>query len=76
MISKAGYQIVNIDLTYVGEEPRLEKFKKNIEENLAKEMNISPKDISIYPCNKTNIKVTKKEDLETVEQYLKLAGRI
>ena len=34
------------------------------------------KDISIYPCNKTNIKVTKKEDLETVEQYLKLAGRI
>ena len=33
------------------------------------------KDISIYPCNKTNIKVTKKEDLETVEQYLKLAGR-
>ena len=34
------------------------------------------KDISIYPCNKTNIKVTKKEDLETVEQYLILAGRI
>ena len=34
------------------------------------------KDITIYPCNKTNIKVTKKEDLETVEQYLKLAGRI
>ena len=34
------------------------------------------KDIFIYPCNKTNIKVTKKEDLETVEQYLKLAGRI
>ena len=34
------------------------------------------KDISIYPCNKTNIKVTKKEDLETVEQYLKRAGRI
>ena len=34
------------------------------------------KDISVYPCNKTNIKVTKKEDLETVEQYLKLAGRI
>ena len=34
------------------------------------------KDISIHPCNKTNIKVTKKEDLETVEQYLKLAGRI
>ena len=46
MLLKAGYQIVNIDLTYVGEEPRLEKFKKNIEENLAKEMNISPKDIS------------------------------
>ena len=34
------------------------------------------KEISIFPCNKTNIKVTKKEDLETVEQYLKLAGRI
>ena len=46
MLLEAGYQIVNIDLTYVGEEPRLEKFKKNIEENLAKEMNISPKDIS------------------------------
>ena len=28
MLSKAGYKIVNIDLTYVGEEPRLEKFKK------------------------------------------------
>jgi 2-C-methyl-D-erythritol 2,4-cyclodiphosphate synthase len=24
----AGYKIVNIDLTYIGEEPRLEKFKK------------------------------------------------
>ena len=46
ILLEAGYQIVNIDLTYVGEEPRLEKFKKNIEENLAKEMNISPKDIS------------------------------
>lgn len=46
MLLEEGYQIVNIDLTYVGEEPRLEKFKKNIEENLAKEMNISPKDIS------------------------------
>ncbi len=46
MLLEAGYQILNIDLTYVGEEPRLEKFKKNIEENLAKEMNISPKDIS------------------------------
>ena len=34
------------------------------------------KEISIFPCNKTNINVTKKEDLETVEQYLKLAGRI
>jgi hypothetical protein len=33
----------------------------------------------IYPFTlaiRTNIKVTKKEDLETVEQYLKLAGRI
>ena len=28
MLLEAGYQIVNIDLTYVGEEPRLEKFKK------------------------------------------------
>ena len=34
------------------------------------------KEISIYPCNRTNIKVTKKEDLETIEQYLKLSGRI
>ena len=46
MLSKAGYKIVNIDLTYVGEEPRLEKFKKNIEENLAKELKIDPNDIS------------------------------
>ena len=46
MLLEAGYQIVNIDLTYVGEEPRLEKFKKNIDENLAKELKISPKDIS------------------------------
>ena len=28
MLLEAGYQIVNIDLTYVGEEPRLERFKK------------------------------------------------
>ena len=46
MLLEAGYQIINIDLTYVGEEPRLEKFKKIIEENLAKELNIKPNDIS------------------------------
>tara|TARA_B100000965_G_C19259666_1_gene612434 strand:- start:115 stop:597 length:483 start_codon:yes stop_codon:yes gene_type:complete len=46
MLSEAGYQIVNIDLTYVGEEPRLEKFKKIIEENLAKELKINSNDIS------------------------------
>ena len=38
--------------------------------------NYFKKEISIYPCNRTNIKVTRKEDLETVEQYLKLSGRI
>ena len=41
MISKAGYQIVNIDLTYVEAEPRLEKFKKDIEANLAKELDMN-----------------------------------
>ena len=46
MLSEAGYQIVDIDLTYVGEEPRLEKFKKIIEENLAKELKINSNDIS------------------------------
>ena len=46
MLLEAGYQIVNIDLTYVGEEPRLEKFKKKIEENLAKELKMNPYDIS------------------------------
>ena len=46
MLLEAGYQIVNIDLTYVGEEPRLEKFKKIIEENLAKELKMNPNDIS------------------------------
>ena len=34
MISKAGYRIVNIDLTYVGAEPRLENFKKDIEADI------------------------------------------
>ena len=46
MLLEAGYQIINIDLTYIGEEPRLEKFKKIIEENLAKELKIKPNDIS------------------------------
>ena len=46
MLLEAGYKIVNIDLTYVGEEPRLEKFKKKIEENLAKELKMNPNDIS------------------------------
>ena len=56
-------------------------FKANEEEKVFTDevsamLHYYKKDISIYPCNKTNIKVTKKEDLETVEQYLKLAGRI
>ena len=46
MISKAGYRIVNIDLTYVGAEPRLENFKKDIEANLAKELDMNINDIS------------------------------
>ena len=46
LVSKAGYQIVNIDLTYVGAEPRLEKFKKGIEANLAKELDMNSNDIS------------------------------
>jgi len=46
MLLEAGYQIVNIDLTYVGEEPRLEEFKNKIEENLAKELKMNPSDIS------------------------------
>tara|TARA_B100000900_G_scaffold412810_1_gene435344 strand:- start:254 stop:736 length:483 start_codon:yes stop_codon:yes gene_type:complete len=46
MISKSGYQIVNIDLTYVGAEPRLDIFKKDIEENLAKELDMNLNDIS------------------------------
>ena len=46
MLLERGYQIINIDLTYIGEEPRLEKFKKIIEENLAKELKIKPNDIS------------------------------
>ena len=45
----AGYKIVNIDLTYIGEEPRLEKFKKKIEENLAKELNYKRNKIEVLP---------------------------
>ena len=61
MISKAGYQIVNIDLTYVGAEPRLEKFKKDIEANLAKELDMNLNDIS---CKATTTDGLGYEDLE------------
>ena len=46
IISKAGFKIINIDFTYVGEEPRLEKYKEIIGVSLAKALKMNPKDIS------------------------------
>ncbi len=34
LLRKKGYRVVNVDLTYIGEVPRLSRWKKSIEQNL------------------------------------------
>ena len=41
-----GFEIINIDLTYIGEEPRLTKYKSKIKDSLAQAISISSNQIS------------------------------
>ena len=54
-IAKVGYEIINIDLTIVAEQPKLSKYKQQIKQNLSKILNI--------PIYKINIKATTSEKM-------------
>ena len=47
LISKGSYQIVNLDITYVGEVPRISKYREKILSNLSKLMNLNEEFLSI-----------------------------
>ena len=47
LLSKRSYQIVNLDITYVGEVPRISNYRKEILSNLSKLMNVNEKLLSV-----------------------------
>ena len=46
LISQGSYQIVNLDITYVGEVPRISKYREKILSNLSKLMNLNEEFLS------------------------------
>lgn len=47
LLSKESYQIVNLDITYVGEVPRISNYREEILSNLSKLMNLNEKFLSV-----------------------------
>jgi len=47
LLSKGSYQIVNLDITYVGEVPRISNYREEILSNLSKLMNLNEKFLSV-----------------------------
>ena len=47
LLSKRSYQIVNLDITYVGEVPRISNYREEILSNLSKLMNVNEKLLSV-----------------------------
>ena len=47
LLSRESYQVVNIDITYVGEVPRISKYREEILSNLSKIMNLNEKLLSL-----------------------------
>ena len=47
LLSKGSYQIVNLDITYVGEVPRISNYREEILSNLSKLMNLDEKFLSV-----------------------------
>ncbi len=60
LISKKGYSICNIDCTIFAEMPKIEPFKKNMENKIALTLNIDPEYV--------NIKATTTEGLGFIGQ--------
>ena len=46
LLKTKGFEIINIDLTYIGEEPRLTKYKSKIKDSLAQAISINSNQIS------------------------------
>ena len=46
-LSEGSYQIVNLDITYVGEVPRISKYRDKITSNLSKLMNLDEEFLSV-----------------------------
>ena len=46
LLKTKGFEIINIDLTYIGEEPRLTKYKSKIKDSLAQALSINSNQIS------------------------------
>ena len=47
LLSKGSYEVVNLDITYVGEIPRISKYRKEILSNLSKLLNVNEKLLSV-----------------------------
>ena len=47
LLSKGSYEVVNLDITYVGEIPRISKYRKEILSNLSKLMNLNEELLSV-----------------------------
>ena len=47
LLSRGSYQVVNIDITYVGEVPRISNYREEILSNLSKLMNVNEKLLSV-----------------------------
>ena len=47
LLSRESYQVVNIDITYVGEVPRISNYREEILSNLSKLMNVNEKLLSV-----------------------------
>ena len=47
LLSRESYQVVNIDITYVGEVPRISNYREEILSNLSKLMNLNEKLLSV-----------------------------
>lgn len=58
MLEKENFSISNIDLTIVLQEPKIARFNEKMQQNLAKTLNLNPKQINIKATTEEGVGIT------------------
>jgi 2-C-methyl-D-erythritol 4-phosphate cytidylyltransferase / 2-C-methyl-D-erythritol 2,4-cyclodiphosphate synthase len=72
MIRQKGYEIGNIDTTIYAEQPKINPYIKEIKQNIAKSLNISPDQVSVKATTYEKMDAIGKEDAIAAEAVVLL----